>query len=92
MGEGNLGPEYQIMLSLVKLKLLTNTSTHPGLEFVPQLPHSFLFSDVKIVMPPLVLFIIYMVECMNSKMFFCHKKYDRITLLELIQVLENYSA
>ena len=48
------------MLSLAKLKLLTNgnMSTHPGLEFVPQQPHSFFLPDVKIVTPPLVLFII----------------------------------
>ena len=37
-GGGNLGPGYKIMLSLAKLKLLTNgnMSTHPGLEFAPQ--------------------------------------------------------
>jgi hypothetical protein len=37
-GGANLGPGYKIMLSLAKLKLLTNgnMSTHPGLEFAPQ--------------------------------------------------------
>jgi hypothetical protein len=56
------------MLSWAKLKLLTNgnTSTHPGLEFhlpsptpnsrIPFLP------DVKFAMPPLVLFIISIVN------------------------------
>jgi hypothetical protein len=34
----NLGPGYKIMLSLAKLKHLTNgnMSTYPGLEFAPQ--------------------------------------------------------
>ena len=52
------------MLTLVKLKLLTNgnMSTHPGLEFAPPPPIAvfLFFPDVKIAMPPLLLLIISM--------------------------------
>jgi hypothetical protein len=57
------------MLPWAKLKLFTNgnTSTHPGLEFHPPPPPpqiaAFLFlPDVKFAMPPLVLFIISIVN------------------------------
>jgi hypothetical protein len=65
------------MLSLAKLKLLTNgnMSTYPGLEFAPPPPPpppppiaAFLFlPDVKIAMSLLVLFIISM--CIHARTF-----------------------
>jgi hypothetical protein len=64
----NLGPGYQIMFLLAKLKLITNgnMSTHPGLEFPPNSRIPFL-PDVKIAMPPLVLFKIVLTRNMATE-------------------------